>query len=114
MGRITGKGVFILFPFAFHDLFLGPTAWASSAGRRVPFFMGGLFYIFGVHEHEEETKKENRVNGWLSGLYGWLQVVGLVLISFVTVFFSLVVFPMFSLSPTLFSLLDFVCKTESA
>jgi hypothetical protein len=72
------------------------------------------FIFFGVHEHEEETKKENRVNGWLSGLYGWLQVVGLVLISFVIVFFFLVVFPMFSLSPTLFSLLDFVRKTQSA
>jgi hypothetical protein len=91
---------FILFPFAFHDFFLGLRAWASSAGRRVPFFMGGLFYIFfGVHEHEEETKKENRANGWLSGLYGWFTGGGIG-VDFLChcLFFSLIVFPMFSLS----------------
>lgn len=48
-------------------------------------------------------KKIEQMDGYLVSMVG-LQVVGLVLISFVTVFFFfLIVFPMFSLSHTFLS-----------
>lgn len=39
--------------------FFGPWAWASFGGEDGShLFVGGLSYIFGDHEHEEETQKE--------------------------------------------------------
>jgi hypothetical protein len=57
-------------------------------------------------------KKIEQMDGYLVSMVG-LQVVGLVLISFVTVFFFPLLFFLCFLSPTLFSLLDFIRKPES-
>jgi hypothetical protein len=53
--------------------YLGLGGLGFFGGRRVLFFMGDLFIIFSeIHEHEEETKKENRaIDGicslWVTG-----------------------------------------------